>query len=548
MARYSSIACLSPARRLRLEQRGVQTALFSDFGPDEVAGAILDINLFKHLDEALHAEAVGNPLLKWAPLCYLAVQFRLSRYLWLKHSLRNLLSKSGVSSMCLSSAGDSDLTSAITAVCLERNCKLEIGDDPIDQITSTQYKVRFYGLPRSCDPVWLVKLRWRLWALLHDRRAWAVQPYWNLEPPGEQFFQLKVFSAINLFGRAKEKILQYFGFRLFSRISDQSLELCTPRQMILHSPEWEKRFSEDEIRLVNMVVESFASEYPADLLERMALNLEVVLQEIGVLNVILMNDRLDACRLLAFVARRCGVKSHYLPHGLILEDYSGSLSTSPFRPDRMLAWNQPSRHAFETQGWPSVSVAHPQFALQPERFRGLHKAPDEIRVLVLTSDWVCFSQAGREDCTVVDLYETCRGLLAFGIRPSNINAKFHSTNEDINRAKERGLGQLKDATGMEFEIVRSEKRTTALIPDYDLIIMGLTSGIFEAVMAGVPLVIVGKSSLRVGGIQSFGLPVAHNGEELTLLLMKYNNQQQEDAFQALAESLRSGPSLSAACS
>jgi hypothetical protein len=546
-AGYSTIACLSLARRLMLEHQGIHAVLFSDFGPDEEAGAWLDAALFRHLDEALHAEAAGNPVLKWAPLCYLPIQFRLSRYLWLKHCLRNLLARTGASSMCLSSSADKDLTSAITAVCLEAGCVLEIGDEPIDQTTSAQYRVRFYGLPTSCDPACLVRLRWRLWRFLHGRRACAIQPYWNLELSGRQAFQLKVFSAINLLGRAKEKVLQHLGLRPASGNVDQNLELDTPRPTILQSPVWKEWFSGDEIRLANMIIESFVREYPAGFLDRMARNLEILLQEIGARNVILMNDRLDACRLLAFVARRCGVKSGYLPHGITIEDYSGSRTNSPFQPDRMLAWNQPSRHAFEAQNWPAVVVAHPQFAPQPQKFRGLHKAPEDMRVLVLTSDWVCFSQAGREDCTVVDLNEICRGLVAFGIRPGNIDAKFHSTNDEINRAKARGLNQLRDATAIQFEVIRSEERTAALIPGYDLVVMGLTSGIYEAVMAGVPLVVFGTSSQRVGGIRGFGLPLARNGEGLSLLLRNYDNRQQEAAYHALADSLRTGASLTAVC-
>ncbi len=548
LAEYSNIACLSLARCLNLEKAGAPTLLFPNFGPDEEAGARLDVALFKHLDEALHAEADGNSVLRWAPLCYLPVQFRLSRYLWLKHCLRSLLARTRPSRMCLSSAADKDLVSAVTAVCLEAGCVLEIGHDPTDQITSAQYRVRLHGLPTSCDPSWLVRLRWRLWRLLHGRRRCTVQPYWNLELSGRQVFQLKVGSAINLLGRAREKTLQHLGLRTVSGNVDQKLELDTPRPTILQSPVWKERFSSDEIRLVNMILESFAREYPTSILDKIARNLEILLQEIGARNVILMNDRLDASRLLAFVARRCGMKSGYLPHGITIEDYSGNRTSSPFLPDRMLAWNQPSRNIFEEGGWPAAAVAHPQFELQPKKFRGLHKAPENIRVLVLTSDWVCFSQAGREDCTVADLYEVCRGLVAFGIRPGKIEAKFHSTNDEINRAKERGLNQLRDATSIQFEVIRSEERTTVLIPRYDLVVMGLTSGIYEAVMAGVPFVIFGRSSLRVGGIRGFGLPLARNGEELSLLLRNYDNRQQDAVFRALAESLQTGASLTAVCS
>lgn len=540
---FQTIVCLSPNRQLSLAKRNIPSRLLSDFAPGEEAGNAFDITLYRDLDLCLHAEARENPGARWAPAAYLLIVFRLSRYLWIKHCLGNLLRTLAPDAIHLSSRADRDLVHACQAITAGLDIHLGIGAGGFDPTTAYVYLVRTYGLPRTLDPRPLRVLRWRLAQALGGGRDFLVQSYANILLQDPRIRWLNFAHALNISGRIFDKACELLGLRGKTAFLDRPIEFVDAPPLLVRSMAWRQHFGEDEIRLVDCLLRAFDEDFPADLLDRTEEALMEILQSLGVKRVVVSHDRLDACRMLTHAAHRLGIAVDYLVHGLTIEDFAGEPVHSPFQPDRILAWNQPSAAAFQRQGWRTAVVAHPQFRPPPRPYRPLTARWSEVRVLVLVDDWVVASQASGEDCAIVELAEVCAALAQLGIEIKNIHAKIHGGTQASLTTKSAEIEQFRQLSGFDFTIADPARHTTELIPQFDLMISGITSGIFEAIMLGTPAVVFGMSLARVGALETFAMPSAQTAQQLVHALEHFDNDLMREMYSGLAASLRSGSTI-----
>jgi hypothetical protein len=389
-------------------------------------------------------------------------------------------------------------------------------------------------------------MRWLLWAWMFGKRNYFVQPYWNLDLKNPSSFCFTSHSAINLLGRGLHKMREVLKFKHQDETFDQTVELIADITDTLRHDEWRRRFSSDEILVINNLLQAFLADYRPELLDQIERALVVIFETLGIRRVVMLHDRLDTCRLMAHAARRAGIPVDYLPHGIVLEDFSGKNSNSPFSPNRVLAWNEASAQYFRDSGWATETVKHPQFDIEPLPYRPLTKNWASTNVLVLVPDWICVTHGEQEDCMLADLADIYDALTELGILPQNIVVKYHSGTAMDGNAKRAGLAALQKATKMGFRLLDTQARTTTLIVDYDLVVMGITTGIFEAVRLGVPLVIFGLSPNRAGSIAGSHLPFAKTAGELSRVLQKYDNERTSEAYFNVTKTLRGGKSIQTA--
>ena len=133
-----------------------------------------------------------------------------------------------------------------------------------------------------------------------------------------------------------------------------------------------------------------------------------------------------------------------------------------------------------------------------------------------------------------------------GIKGENIHVKYHHNHESIplaNHIKQDALNRLLKEANMKFTILESHHATINLLPDFDLVILGITSGIYEAVFLGIPLVVFGRFTRRAGGLREFKLPCATSGSELLKILEEYDSEKVANTYLQIANSLQSGVTL-----
>ncbi len=540
---FQTIVCLSPNRQLSLAKRNIASRRLSDFAPGEKAGTAFDTTLYRDLDSCLHAEAGENRGARWAPTAFLLIVYRLSRYLWVKRCLKKLVQQARPDAIHLSSGADRDIVHACRAVAAESGIGLEVGTGSLDATSAHVYLVRTYGLPRDLDPRLLRALRWRIKAFLSGKRDFLMQSYWNVDLKDSRIFWFSFIKALNISGRLVEKACELIGLRSSTAFLDRPIEFDSAPLSFALSAAWRDRFTADEIQLVDCLLRAFDEDFPAGFLDCVEEALIEMLRSLGVKRIVSIHDRLDACRLLTHAAHRLGIAVDYLVHGLTFEDFSGERIASPFLPDRILAWNEPSAAAFRQQGWQAVAVTHPQFLVEPRPFTLLSAPWRNMRVLILVSDWVAASQASREDCAIVELTEICEALVRVGVQSRNMHVKIHPGTESSVAAKSAEIEGLRQVAGLEFTIVDSARRTTELIPEFDLVIFGITTALFEAVKLGIPAVLFGMSAARVGGLQPFDFPAAGNATDLVRVLEQFDNRAMELLYKEVIASLRSGSAI-----
>jgi hypothetical protein len=262
---------------------------------------------------------------------------------------------------------------------------------------------------------------------------------------------------------------------------------------------------------------------------------------------ILADSHLDADRLVAYSAKKHGVQTQYLPHGLSYEEYSGMHDSSFFSADQALAWNEDSRIAFQRLNSDSHTVRHPVNQRKIIPLQKLSKNCRAWRVLVLLPEWPgIISQAGREDCAIVDLIESYHGLTAMGVRGSRIHVKYHGVSgiQEVRAAKEIHLKRLQRSLGMQFLVLDSSLHASDVMTQYDLMITNPTTAILEAVLRGIPVVLFGDGFNRIGALSRYSLPQARKAEDMKTAVDLFFSDGMGDVYARLAQSLQSGNSLS----
>ncbi len=318
------------------------------------------------------------------------------------------------------------------------------------------------------------------------------------------------------------------------------------KKMVINCASIWVMFSKDEQEIINGAIVQFFSHYSPSFLEDISGRIAYIFSTIKLTRLIISIDQLDAGRLLTYIAKKCGVQVDYLPHGVLYEDYSGMHRDSLFYPDRVLAWNEDSRNALRHLGWDSVNIKHPvnQHVVVP-----LKRPPNNYRlwqVLVLIPDWGIVSQGGREDCAITDLIEVYNGLTEIGIPGLHIHVKYHGISgiKKAQEAKEIHLKRLQQLLDMRFFILNSSLRMGDVVVNYDLVIVGVTTGIFEVVLRGVPVVLFGDGFNRVGALERYPLPRARTGKELQESVQAYHTSSVDEVYTHLAQSLQAGSSIS----
>lgn len=545
LEQFNSIVTWCPIRRAVLRKKGIGTYLFGDFSPEEERGRDLDLEFHKNFEICLHEEAKNTPSLKWAPLIIQHLKLRLSRYLWLKECLRAMIRKLRPSRIILSSGNDVDMVWAVKAVGEECNIQVEIRHGECDASTTSLYLLASYALSSSVDPFWFHKSRWYLRTLLRKDKKELLELYPNFPKAfiPKSAFSFTVRRGVSLLFAFAQKFSKLSGIKTAVKSVDLNSKFDEAAPFLLNEKIW-MPFSKDEKSVINALLVRYFSHYPAEIFDKIESRLEFIFSTLKPSRIVLTLDHVDVDRLATYVAKRCGIQVDYLPHGIVWEDYSGPNHNLSFQYDRMLAWNESSRKAFEGLGWVSQCVRHPQFQKTPQPMRQPSTEYAKWRVLVFVPEWWGVSIVGREDCAVVDFIEIYHGLQAMGILGSHVHASFHTSPiEAVMSAKYQAFQRLKDELKMDFEIHVSASYSSERFSGYDLAVIGATTGILEAVFSGIPIISFGMGIDRLGVLKGIDLPHARTGEELVDCIKRYDGERMRAAYKQLAESLQSGVEL-----
>lgn len=537
---YSWVVTWCPIRYHRLKRDGIENFLFGDFSPGDEKGKAMDIELHENIDQCLHAESRTNPRLKWAPLALQQVKWRLSRYCWLKECLRKMMREFNSTSVTLSSDKDAEMVAATVAVAKEMNIHYRIGSGALDQTTNILYRQAPYGIPSTYDPWWFFALRWRIISLFCRPKVF-IEIYGNLAKFPKNFLVFRLARSIGFLSALKKKLRRMLHIPQPETLVDLDNTIDTGLPMLIQDSIG-SFFSSDERVLINHILTRFFNRYKARILDQVAERVRYIFKVMKPKCYVGATDQNDLNRFLYAVAKQEGVGTAYFPHGVVWESYLGKKrSDSPFQPDRVLSWSSSSKEEFEKIKWPALTIRHPQFQNKPQPLRPLSSNRAQWKVFVFIPEWCGVSLAGREDCAIVDFIEIYNGLRDSGVAGENILVSFHhSPIKAAMDAKYQGFQRLQDELGMKFQLHTIEAYKQDRFFGCDLVIIGATTGILEAVASGIPIITFGMGIDRLGILKGTGFPHAHNREEIQQCIRTYSEDDARDAYKKITRSLQEG--------
>ena len=537
----AEIVTWCPIRHQVLKRQGIDTHLFGDFGPREDQGRELDLQLHNDVDRALHDESATNEVLTWVPLAIGQVKWRLLRYRWLKLCLSSIVEQFHPERIVLSSDQDKDMVLAMQTIAGLFRIAYRIDGGPFDPPTNIMHLLAPYGLPATMDPLWITRVVALLLKCLHKNARILYEPYGNLK---DGFCRADAL----MFPAARYLNIRQAFLRKLLRV--RHMEACEPdppisktHPMLIHEHMW-SHFSQDERVVINSALTHFIERLPPHKVAQILKALAVLFTILKPRRIVLASDLVSLCRLLAYAAHEAGVPVDFLPHGIAWEDCSGTRRPSPFVPDRLLAWSHASKRVYERLGWKALAVAHSVNQGERVPLRRLSQKWNKARVIVLVPEWCGVSLGGREDIMVASCVKIYKGLTDLGVLSQHIYLKSHHTAfAHTDAIRKDPLLRLQKEVGFGFSLLSSAQKSITLLPQFDLAIMGITTGIYEAALTGTPVVLFGNSSQRVGTLEGIALPYATSAQQLEEAVRNYDNVAVEKMYTELIHRLQSGISL-----
>lgn len=535
----------SPIRKHALERLGIHANLFSDFSLPPSVGAELSLKYNNSLASFLESIST-SPGLKWAPIAMMHVKLRLCRYILLKMCVSSHFESFKPARVIISSQRDPDIIAAIRHCAVENGIDFETRDGEFDELFPLSIFDATPGIPFHLDPGFFFYTRFWLESFIHKKRL-LIEPVPHLGL-GRMRVKSSLFllnRTLNLFRSSVIKIQRSFGLVPDTFSTPLPCRLVKGEKQLLTTYAQDS-FTPDEQELILELIFGFLQNFSETHLNRVEERIRFYLQKLGTKHIILHSDQTAVGMLICSVAHSLDITVDCLPHGLIMEDNVGTFHKSPFQPDRILAWNHASRSRLVSLGWSVQTASHPAYMRLADSFRVPMHLRSEWRILIMYNDMVGTILGNREDSRILDLTSIHTALTNCGINSRNIFIKIRPVANPKNKylsTQMTSLSSIQSEFGIAYQIINKKVFSSSDYQEFDLIIFGYTTGIIDAIYAGVPIVIYGPDISRIGLFMSSDLPHASCESELVECILNYPVQQLPSLYKSFIESLREGMHL-----
>jgi hypothetical protein len=307
----------------------------------------------------------------------------------------------------------------------------------------------------------------------------------------------------------------------------------------LFDPKGWAGFDNDDLTVLTSAFSYFQQRYSTNRIDRIYATCCTFFKQSGAQRLVLNSDNTCTTRLLSKAAKAQGLQVDYLPHGLIIEDVSLRTKTG-CGVDRVLAWNPASADAFEQRGSTVEVVAHPSNVGRLVRKRPLPTDLSGLRVLILPPEWVGLSFTSRPDCFERDLLDIMEALSHLGVGSAHI--KCHNSIKAALDAKMSMLAALRPFAPINFTVIESHISTLQLYQQFDLAIIGPTTGLLEASRSSTPFIGFRALMTKAGVFDGFQFPKADSSMELIEAIRNYDIDRVDQECIRMASSLAVGAS------
>jgi hypothetical protein len=501
---------------------------------------IVDLYAFNHLinpldvqleiSKALESESIFNQNLKWAPLALIRISRRLLHYRQLKNRVTQWIKKNNIESIVVSSNKDSDLLTVLRFICNEEKLELSVEEGPCLFPSGLEPYMSAEALSgrEFLLPDFLIKLIGYFYKLVGAKILY--EPYHNFMPENQS---AKIFT----FGRTVLPLTQIKNY-LFKKTTDPTPDFSIAKNSIskfsINTKCWSS-FSFDEIVVINTALIFFFDKYSHAYLDALHIKLVKFFRSAKADRLILLDDRIVHCRLLAYSARVAGIHVDFLPHGVIYEA-SSAVGNSRFSPNRVLAWNRSSQAGFNRMGINATVISHPRNSIKYMPSRRLKSEIKLNRLLIFAPT----TSSLQPDALERGLTEIFTATVKLNIL--EVDVRLHPSNKFVENAQKVAIKRIEDSLGISIRLTSTVIDAEILMLDYDLLIIGgITTAILEASRSNIPYVVFDAAIDDTSAFDEVKIPHAIDADTLIYAIRSFDDDRHAQTCKELTKSHLVGP-------
>ncbi len=518
---------------LKLKSRGIISQNICDIQvPD------LDKSVREQIESGLYAESKRGGAYAWCEIAFQHLSSRFLRYYQYRLRLGSLLKEDCIDSFVITSLSDGDLIHAAKAVCSELRIEISFLHGAREIQSSIHSFLASFDLPTdSPGPIRALEAVFaRVLAIAYRLCGKRIfyQDYVNLRQSESHAAKFTWRRSICFPG---------FGLPRSDIDGDKSLiNLNTPIRStseVTFFPSAWPGFDRFDLAVLESAFSYFQERYSASHIERIYANCRTFLKQSRVQRLVLNSDNTCTTRLLSKAARAEELTVDYLPHGMVFEDLSLNTGAG-CGVDRVLAWNSASAAVFERRGSRTEVISHPSNTILPANKRSLTRKWSDLRVLIMPPEWVGLSFRSRPDCFERDILDVTAALARLDVHSAKI--KLHNSIPAVLEAKIKMLDAIRCHAAIDFCLIDSNIPAQKLYEQFDLIVIGPTTGLLEASRSSSPFIAFRAMMDKAGIFSDCSLPAAESIDELIALILNYDSIKVNIECDRMARSLTLGPS------
>lgn len=469
-------------------------------------------NIQKDIEKYLELESKIFGKTKWINLTIQHVLWRYTYYYQFKERFNHLLKTYDIEDLTLSSSSNTYLLEGLEAACFKNQINLRVTQGNSVFTSSVLPLTASFDIPFNQS--FLEATASKIFSLLYRFR--------NIKT----FYENNNYLNLNGLKFSWRRSVSFLGIYLPKFIENHKRSIIelnhNKKEKTIFQLEknlW-KGYDNFDLKIISSSLDDFFRKYNSQYLDNLFKNLLSFFKTTNARKIILNSDNSCSSRFLTYTAKKADIEVCFLPHG-IMQGYQYLKTGHEFGIDKILTWNQSEAEYLSNNGKKAINFQCPIKLNFPKVKKNYDKKYlSKLKILVLLPEWVGLNLKSRPDCFENDFFSIQNSLIKLGV--SQVYLKYHNAIDSAKKKKEEALKRLSRLSKINFKVIEPEKKTIEIINDYDLVIVGATTGIIELAQSSTPFIIFRAFLEDIPLISNFKLPSADDEKGLIKLIRNYD--------------------------
>ena len=481
------------------------------------------------IENNLELESKISGKTRWVNLTIQHVLWKYIYYYQFKERLLQLIKTYEIGDFTLSSSSNKYLQYGFKAACLKSkiNFKINKGNSvltsTVTPLTST------FDLPFGQNILEVCVAKLLSFYYRFNRTKIFFENNNQINTSGSKFSFRRSISFLGIY-------LPKFTLNSYKSIIDLEFRYKEKSIFRLNKNLW-VGFDSFDLRFISLILDDFFKKYNSKYLDNLFKSLFSFFEISRAKKIILSSDNTCSSRFLSYTARKAGLEVNFLPHG-IMQSYQYLKTGSEFGVDKILSWNQSESDYLLNEGKNAINFQCPLKLKSPKsKINYGKKNLSKLKILVLLPEWVGLTLKSRPDCFENDFFTIQNSLIKLGI--NEVYLKYHNAIDISNKKKEEVLKRLTPLSKINFKVIPPEKKTIEIFNDFDLVIVGATTGIIELAISATPFILFRAFLSDLPIFNNINFPSANSENKLTESIINYDFMSIDDECMKLYLALKS---------